>query len=414
MDAFDYYVSVDEKVELSGSLLNEDGDVWLSATEASTGVSVFDKHFKVLPLISEFLSYSLRNNKISPLTAETYAKNLTYFLAYLKKRSEFKHTRLDEAFLYITKFVIEEYLAELRSTHNLSTATIRNRDATLQAFIQGFLFINQEFRGKHSDESPYSNGLISGPVKQNLVISCSIDELTYLIEQTQSERERTLLQFIFDSGIRRSELSHISKQDIIDALEFNSHKLISLKTDNPVSAPYAPISVQGVKGRHNSRKHRMSVISRATLDRISRYHSSPLYKKYSRRYTPTNSAPAFFNAHGQPFNAKSISKLLERLSKRAMKNRKISKPISPHKLRHGYAYDLLQSSDLGQTYVDRLALVQKSLGHSYLSSTEVYTKIPIELYKTMIDIEGQPLTKAGRMERLVEKTQLKISLKDKK
>ena len=88
--------------------------------------------------------------------------------------------------------------------------------------------------------------------------------------------------------------------------------------------------------------------------------------------------------------------------------------MSPHKLRHGYAYDLLQSPDIGPTYVDRLAVVQKSLGHAFLSSTEIYTKIPLELYKTMTDSDGELLTKAEKMEHLVKKTQLKISIKDKK
>ena len=111
---------------------------------------------------------------------------------------------------------------------------------------------------------------------------------------------------------------------------------------------------------------------------------------------------------------KCLSKLLDRVSERAIKRELISKHISPHKLRHGFAYDLLQSPDIGKTYVDRLAVVQKSLGHAYLSSTEVYTKIPLELYKTITDSDGELITKAERMERLVERTQLKISIKDKK
>jgi|GEM_PF-6818894 len=172
MDQFSTYVSANESVNLSNSLLNEDDGVWLSSTKLLTGVAAFDDELRVLPLISEFLSYSLRNNKISRHTAKTYSKNLTYFLTYLKKRQEFKCTQLDEAFLIVSKFVIEEYLAELRLVHKLSTATIRNRDATLQAFIHNFLYQNQELRGAYIEQSPYTNGLISGPVKQKLVISC--------------------------------------------------------------------------------------------------------------------------------------------------------------------------------------------------------------------------------------------------
>ncbi|GAA0674446.1 MULTISPECIES: tyrosine-type recombinase/integrase [Rheinheimera] len=414
MEQFSFYVSDDETVDLSLSLLNEDDGVWLSKSESLSGAVAFDQNFRVLPLISEFLSYNLRNRKISRQTAKTYAKNLTYFLTFLKKRREFKNSSLDEAFLSVSKFMIEEYLSELRTTQDLSTATIRNRDSTLQAFIHNFLYQVQELRDAYIEKSPYSAGLISGPVKQKLVISCSIDELAKLMEQTQSERERVVLQFIFDSGIRRAELENVTKQDLIDAIEFNSQKLISRNTDKPVSMPYAPISIQGVKGRNGNKKQRMTLVSKATLERVLRYHASPLFKKYARKYSSASETPAFFNGLGLPITAKCLSKLLERLSQRAVKRQVLSKSISPHKLRHGYAYDLLQSPDLGQTYVDRLAVVQKSLGHAYLSSTEVYTKIPLELYKTLTDSDGELLTKAERMERLTEKTQLKIFVKDTK
>ncbi|MEI8603959.1 tyrosine-type recombinase/integrase [Pseudoalteromonas sp. B160] len=286
MDQFSSYIVANESVDLSKSLLNEDEGVWLSVSKLHSGVVALDEKMRVLPLISEFLSYSFRNNKISRHTAKTYAKNLSYFLAYLKNRKEFQKTHLDEAFLTVSKFVIEEYLAELRTKYDLSTATVRNRDATLQAFIHKFLYQNHELRNAYIEKSPYSNGLISGPVKQKLVISCSLDELTKLIIQTGSERERLIIQFIFDSGVRRSELLNITKQDIEDAIEFNSQKLIHQNTDMPVISPYAPLSIQGVKGRHNNTKQRMTLVSRAVLNRIMRYHASPYTKSIQESIHP--------------------------------------------------------------------------------------------------------------------------------
>jgi integrase/recombinase XerC len=408
------YISFNEEVNLSNSLLNEDEETSLTKKHNFTGVVVFDVNFKILPLISAFLSYNLKNNKISPATAGTYAKNLTYFLLYLRNRNEFKNIPADEPFLTVGKYVIEEYLVNLKVVNKLSTATIRNRDATFQAFIHGYLYQNQELRDAHIHISPYEDGLLSGPVKQKIIESCSIDELVILIEETNSERERTILQFVFDTGIRRSEIQQISRQDILNTRSFNSQKLIAKKGDVPTTPPYSALLIQGTKGRHNDKKQRMSLISYSTVDRVIDYHASPLYKKYSRKYKKSDQTPAFFNADGSPFTAKNLSKLLERLSKRAIKKGKINKSISSHKLRHGYSYDILQSPDLGENYVDRLAVVQKSLGHSYLSTTEMYTRIPIELYKSMKDSSGEISTKALRMLRLKEKTQLKISISDKK
>lgn len=410
----DYYISFDEEVDLKNSLLNEDNGIALIKRHNFTGVVVFDVNFKILPLISAFLSYNLKNNKISPATAKTYAKNLIYFLLYLRNRNEFKNIPADEPYLTVGKYVIEEYLVSLKTMNKLSSATIRNRDATFQAFIHGYLYQDQELRDAHIHNSPYEAGLLSGPVKQKIITSCTIDELTMLIELTNSERERLILQFIFDTGIRRSEIQAISRQDIINAWNFNSQKLIARKSDDPINSPYSLFLVQGKKGRHNNDKQRMSLISRSTIERVISYHASPLYKKFSRKYRKSDQTPAFFNSNGSPFTAKNLSKLLERLSHRAIKKDKINKLISPHKLRHGYAYDLLQSTDLGENYVDRLAVVQKSLGHSYLSTTEMYTRIPIELYKSMKDSSGEISTKAMRMLRLKEKTQLKISIGDKK
>ncbi len=414
MHTMDSYISFNEEVNLTNSLLNEDEGIILTKTHNFTGVAVFDVNLKILPLISAFLSYNLKNNKISPATAKTYAKNLIYFLLYLRNRNEFKNIPADEPYLTVGKYVIEEYLANLRTINRLSSATIRNRDATFQAFIHGYLYQDQELRDAHIHDSPYEDGLLSGPVKQKIIRSCSIDELTTLIELTNSERERLILQFIFDTGIRRSEIQGVTRQDIIDAWNFNSQKLIAKTGDVPIDSPYSCLLVQGKKGRHNNDKQRISLISESTIERVISYHASPLYKKFARKYKGSDHTPAFFNSHGTPFNAKNVSKLLDRLSQRAIKQRLINKPISPHKLRHGNAYDLLQSTDLGENYVDRLAVVQKSLGHSYLSTTEMYTRIPIELLKSIKDSTGEISTKAMRMLRLKEKTQLKISIGDKK
>lgn len=86
--------------------------------------------------------------------------------------------------------------------------------------------------------------------------------------------------------------------------------------------------------------------------------------------------------------------------------------ISPHKLRHGNAYSILQSKDLGSNYVDRLSIVQKCLGHNHLYTTQTYTSIPQDIYKSMCDKNGDTLTKAEKMKRLSEQTQLRIGIKD--
>jgi len=90
----------------------------------------------------------------------------------------------------------------------------------------------------------------------------------------------------------------------------------------------------------------------------------------------------------------------------------LTRNISPHQLRHGNAYAILQSNDLGTDFLDRLVIVQKNLGHNQLSTTQMYTSIPQDIYNSLCDENGDLLTRAEKMKRLSEQTQLKIGIRD--
>lgn len=377
-----------------------------------SGVGVFDTNGKILPLVSQYLSYQCKHEKIAIQSASTYGKNITYFLQYIRSREDYDINESDDVFLIIPTFVIQEYLSHL-SRIGLSSSTIRNRDATLRAFFE-FLCNPINILFVHRTDNPYQNGYLSKSPKRTRIESCTLDELSVLINSTQLERERILLQFLFDSGLRRSELPRVTLEDIDNAFRFNSEKFIAKTHDNPVSSEYLPLAVKGSKGRGNEIKPRWTLISISTLMRIQKYHASPLYKKYARRFKNPTTTPAFLNADGTAYTPVSINKLLERVSRRAIRNGLLNRMISPHKLRHGNAYAILQSNDLGSDYLDRLVIVQKNLGHNNLDTTQMYTSIPQEIYNAMCDENGEFLTRAEKMKRLTEETQLKIKIGEKK
>ena len=192
-----------------------------------------------------------------------------------------------------------------------------------------------------------------------------------------------MLQFLYNSGLRRSELTRVTLKDFKDINNFNSEKFISRDTDQPIHADYMPLKVKGSKGRGNQIKPRWTLISSATIKRIQKYHASPLYKKHARRYLNSSETPAFFNAEGTPYTPSAINKLLERISKRAINKGRLHRMISPHKLRHSNAYAILQSNDLGADYLDRLVIVQKNLGHSQLDTTQKYLPYTLMLLKML-------------------------------
>jgi integrase/recombinase XerC len=61
------------------------------------GAVVFDSQMKVMPMISQWLTYSVRYNKIAPGTADTYGKNIGYFIDYLQSHPVFKTCIDDQA-----------------------------------------------------------------------------------------------------------------------------------------------------------------------------------------------------------------------------------------------------------------------------------------------------------------------------
>ena len=407
-------VKVCHNVELDLSesfILEEEPSLQLNGKVKVNGVGVFDDNGRILPLISKYLSYQSKHEKISYKSAGTYGKNLVYFLNYIRNRSDYSSEETDEVFITVPKYVIQEYLSFLDREEDKSSATVRNRDATIRAFIE-FLCNPTEDREPLRENNPYINGYLSKAPKRTPINACTLDELTVLIESTQSERERALLQFLFDSGIRRSELPRITFQNFKDATSFNSENFISQDSDQPIHPDYVPVAIKGSKGRGNQIKPRWTLVSVATFKRVQKYHSSPLYKKHIRNFDSPATTPAFLNAEGTSYTASAINKLLERVSRRAIRQGRLSRAISPHKLRHGNAYAILQSNDLGSDYLDRLVIVQKNLGHNQLDTTQMYTSIPQDLYNSMCDENGSPLTRAEKMERLTQRTKLKIGMKD--
>lgn len=398
-------------IDLSESLLNELDDIQLKGLFEVDSAIALNHELRVLPMVSDFLSMQLDAKQLSAKSAKTYGKNIGYCLEYLLQRKEFAGFDLDEPFLTVTKAVLQEYFSGL-SKHGVGGKTIRNRDAALKSFFDKYLCSE---RLSLRVDNPYTDGMLSANTKSGFIEGCTIEELKSLMLCTDSEKERMFLQFMFDSGVRRSEVSRVSLADIKEALHFQKSKFyVNTKDTYITSKGYYPLRIAGSKGQRRETKERLTLISAATLDRINKYHSTPLYKKHQRKYRKAEETPAFFNARGKPISADNVDSLLKKTSEKAVWRNLTRKHISPHKLRHGNAYEILQSPDFGEEYLDRLVHIQKTYGHSQLSTSEGYTKIPIELFDQITDERGQVLTKSQKMEKLYKETKLKIKIGDRK
>ncbi|MGR5151212.1 tyrosine-type recombinase/integrase [Photobacterium swingsii] len=406
----------DQSIDLRGSVLHEelpDSSTFeiLQSEQRFTAVAAFDSDMKLLPLVSEFLSIQLQRGNISDTTAKTYGLNLIYFIDYLKKLDLFKDDELDSCLLDVQRYKFEEYCAYLKSDKGLASTTIRNRDATYKAFYDDFLCADLNGRNALRVDNPYEEGLVTGAPNQAGIEMCSINEFSALLQCSYCERERALIQFMYDSGLRRSEVPRVTKSQVSKALSENARAVVLDEFNFVYPSDYKRFYVAGSKGRKREIKPRFTIISTDTLVRVARYHSSPLYRKTSKKFG--SEAPAFLNAEGGKYTPSSINKLLLKLSKRALKRGLITRPIAPHMLRHGFAGTLLRSPDLGNDAVDRLVILQQCLGHADLKTTNIYTGIPYELFGQYIDKDtGEIVPRCKLMGKMWKKTKKAIKLGD--
>ncbi len=413
----------DRELDLSNSILasGKYREHFLAQPEGSeplvdvTGCGLIDDDEQLLPLVSSYLCRNYRNVLKADKTVVSYARRISYLVQDQKTKPEYENSRRDDLLLSIGLGSLEVYLGRLDSA-GLAPKTVQGRDAAYDHFFSKHLCISLNGKPPIRTDNPYEHGPIrtgKANVKE-IVQPCSMIELEQMILHTKSERERCMLQLIYDSGIRESELPRVTLQHIRDALEYQKLQYVSDDCNIPVNADYSPLHVQGSKGKKNEIVPRITLVSRTTLERIENYHRSPLYHRYSQRIRDPNKTPAFFNSHGKAYTTKSVEKLFERVSERAKKSRKIKRKISAHKFRHGSAYLLLTSPDLGEDYFQRLGMLSIGHGHSYTTTTEGYAQIPHDIYQKLCKPNSLIKTKCGEMHVLRKRTTIRIKTGDKK
>lgn len=173
------------------------------------------------------------------------------------------------------------------------------------------------------------------------------DEVRRLIEQIdtateQGLRDRAIIELLFSSGLRVSELTRLNRDH--------------------VNTKRREFMVRG-KGQ----KDRPVFISQLAADHITNYLEAredslgPLFIAYSRNVTPDTSGDY------RRLTPRSIQRILSKYARLAG----ITKHVSPHTMRHSYATDLLMNGA-------DLRSVQSMLGHSNISTTQVYTHVTDE------------------------------------
>ena len=284
-------------------------------------------------LIDSFLDYLSVERALAKNTILAYRADLNLYLDFIDKRGIV-------VFSKATKNDIVEFML-FQKEQGISPVSISRRLAAIRMFHR---FLARE-RVLKSDPTT----LIDSPkLWKKVPDTLSLNEVEALISQPdvrnqQGARDKAILETLYATGMRVSELSN-------------------LKTDNVNS----DIGFLRCIGKGN--KERIIPLGKKAI------HSIKRYLEFSRQYflKQKKSEYLFIGRSGARLSRQSIWKLIKRYAAEA----KIKKSIKVHTLRHSFATHLLErGADLRS--------VQEMLGHSNISTTQIYTHIDKERLKTI-------------------------------
>jgi integrase/recombinase XerC len=277
--------------------------------------------------IEEFINYLKVQKNYSEFTRINYEKDLIEYSEFLNNKN-YNYNSMD--YKKCMNYLI--YLDDKKYKKN----SISRKLSSLRTFYK-FLVLNN-----YSDNNPFL--LISSPKKEKKIPRFinyqGIDEIFNIpdIKTMEGQREKVILEILYGSGIRVSELVNIKIKDI----DFNNKTIL-------------------IFGKGS--KERMVPFGDYALDAINTYINDGRNK-----YLGDIESEYLIVGKNEPnLTTRRIEQIIDSLIKKTS----IKMNITPHMFRHTFATHLLDNG------CDLIA-VQELLGHESLSSTEIYTHVSNE------------------------------------
>lgn len=279
-----------------------------------------EKKYFVSELIFNYLDYLENIKGLSSNTAVSYKRDLV-------KLSKFLHASGVNNFENLTEEICSAWIADLFQ-NNVSSRSIQRHISASKGF---FNYLKKS--GLISD-SPFQ--LINSPKSPSYLPNIlSPDEVSQLLnfkpKNSQEKRDLAIIELIYSSGLRVSEAVNSNLNDFEENKNF--------------------LRVIG-KG------------SKTRLVPVGRYAQNAINDwMLERDKLSTKDNALFVNLRGSRITTRSVQ---ERIKNIALMQG--LPPVNPHMLRHSFATHLLESSG-------DLRSIQELLGHSSLSTTQIYTRL---------------------------------------
>lgn len=283
-------------------------------------------------LAADFLRQLANVRRLSPNTVAAYRRDLDSLFEYLEieKIKSIKH--LDT--MHVRQF------AALHFRRGLSPRSIARRLSAVRSFLgslvrEGIL------------EANVSVNVQAPKPSRRLPAALDADQVARLLENTDEDhvtvRDRAMFELMYSSGLRLAELVGLDLENI----DFDDRT----------------VRVLG-KGS----KTRVVPVGTKALDAVRQWLLS------RREFSDGQSQAVFLSRHGKRLAARSVQARLSNWARRQA----MPTHVHPHMLRHSFASHLLESSG-------DLRAVQELLGHSSISTTQVYTHLDFQHLANVYD-----------------------------
>jgi len=291
-------------------------------------------------LLSQFFEHLRYERNVSEHTLRNYASDLGQFYDYLAPADpQDPHARREVDIKQIDHITIREWLSSLHTAQKKKTSVARKL-AALRTFFQ---FLVREGIVQLNPAK-----LVSTPrLEKRLPVHLSVEDAIRFIETPDTEtdlgkRDRAILELLYGTGVRVSELTKLDLSDV----DFRE-KLVRVtgKRRKQRIVPFGEPALHALMGYLTVRN---AFLQNAPLDE-------------------RDSQAVFLNYQGTRITTRSVGRMVDKyiIQCAGLHN------ISPHALRHSFATHLLDSgADLRD--------IQELLGHARLSTTQIYTHVSME------------------------------------
>lgn len=276
----------------------------------------------MLQRINEFVDYLTNVKRASKNTIASYKRDLVKLNNYLtdsgcNEISQITNTNLNSYVLMIEK-------------QGMSTATVSRNIASIKAF---FLYLLKQ--GVIKDDP--SDMLKPPKIEKKAPMVLTVEEVNLLLEQpngtTPKEiRDKAMLEMLYATGIRVSELINLKVKDVNLSMNFLQC--------------------------HDNNKDRVIPFTNETKEALENY-----LKNARKVMCKEDQEILFTNCQGSPMTRQGFWKIIKYYSAKAG----IKKDITPHTIRHSFAMHLVNNGA-------DLKSVQEMLGHSDISTTQIYMR----------------------------------------